>query len=963
MSQDELLLLLTSSRSLAGRTIANTVGRQFGTDQRFLLSSDTFSSFRSFIRSLARIDALSLEPIYNPYTGALEPGVVGKKNITESLALVGESTFGTVSNSRAGLVYNLTPSLNASGFIESVSTRQNTALSADLTYTILAEQSRFLNVKTTGLEDVDEDTLLAAARLGPSSRVRNKPESLATVQRDVSDYLMQNGYLSATVDVSCQDSGEYCHELNLVINEGPRYSIEDIVTKGDEIPEAARPAVEKGFSQGEPALAITLRKAEERLIIALRNEGFIAARVTSTYEKVDGSSTVRGVLNVDLRQPISFVFQGNTVFTPAEFLDSIELFSRKRPFGNNTIHLLIQNIERMYQEKGYLFVQVTYEEDRSNPPRLTYVVNIKEDAPVKVRNLSIGGENPLPLKRIRTVMRELGFGDQEIFLDPEFAVPDQLESLKEILVSVFQQEGYPEAQVTYSISQAGEGSGEINVVYNVVPGTAFLASKIAVIGAPTGMELPQPPAAPSSLPRINRFITQVLDRLRDEGYLYPSVTTDFDPDTREIVVNIEPGSRTILASIEFEGLTRIKTETVRRFTTLKEGQPYRIADINTTKRSLFRSGLFSRVEVAPKDGNLDTPSEALVVRVAEQPLQTLEVGGGLNTEFGLHVFGEAVDKSLFADGRSIALRVDSYIDSVSTGVDSSGGVGIAQGFASARFDDPTFLDSEFSLAEELRFQRQNLSTQEYDLERISGSSYLYRQFESGFAMSAGHTILFDNILDTSPGAIISPLDTGSVRLSFLSASLTLDRRDDPLLPHSGFTFTLEPKLSMEALGSEANFASLTSRATAIVPLDVLSPRFSLGLGVTGGVADAFAGTDEIPITQRYYLGGRTTVRGFRENSLGPRGADGAVIGGDTMAAGSFQLQYLVNSNISTHVFLDAGNVFLRNRDPSYDIRTSTGFGFRYLSPIGPIGLDIGHPLDEKGGEPSVRLHFSVGSNF
>jgi outer membrane protein insertion porin family len=123
-------------------------------------------------------------------------------------------------------------------------------------------------------------------------------------------------------------------------------------------------------------------------------------------------------------------------------------------------------------------------------------------------------------------------------------------------------------------------------------------------------------------------------------------------------------------------------------------------------------------------------------------------------------------------------------------------------------------------------------------------------------------------------------------------------------------------------------------------------------------------TDEIPITQRFYLGGRTSVRGFRENSLGPRGANGSVIGGNALVASKLEIQHRTLDSLSTHIFFDAGNVFLRGYDVnSYSLRKSIGAGFQYLSPIGPIGFDIGHPLDERSGEPSVRVHFSVGSMF
>jgi outer membrane protein insertion porin family len=279
--------------------------------------------------------------------------------------------------------------------------------------------------------------------------------------------------------------------------------------------------------------------------------------------------------------------------------------------------------------------------------------------------------------------------------------------------------------------------------------------------------------------------------------------------------------------------------------------------------------------------------------------------------------------------------------------------------------DPFFLNSQYALTEELRFQRQEQTTQEFNLDRMTFASYVFRQFGSGVTFTGGHSLTLDSLLDVNPGAIITPLDQGHVRLSFLSGLVKFDRRDDPLTPHNGYTFTMEPKLSFQQIGSEANFAGIQAKTTGIIPLEsLLSSRFSLGLGLSGGISQPWGDTEGIPITQRFYLGGRTTVRGFKENSLGPLGTDGAVIGGDTLLCEKNQLDYLVTDSFSTHTFIDLGNVYLRHESFDLaDIRSSTGLGFQYLSPIGPIGFDVGYPLDRQPDESVYRIHFSVGSAF
>ncbi len=189
----------------------------------------------------------------------------------------------------------------------------------------------------------------------------------------------------------------------------------------------------------------------------------------------------------------------------------------------------------------------------------------------------------------------------------------------------------------------------------------------------------------------------------------------------------------------------------------------------------------------------------------------------------------------------------------------------------------------------------------------------------------------------------------------------LDRRDDSVNPRRGYTAAVDYKWSSKVLASESDFLSLGSRGSYLTPI---SDLLSFAINSRVGWSWSYGGQQQIPITQRYYLGGRSTIRGFRENSLGPRGEDGAVIGGDALQANSAELRYAISDDVSLITFLDSGNVFLQSLSSNLlHQRVSTGFGFRYRSPVGPIGFDLGFPLDEKKGEPSVRFHFELGSSF
>ena len=284
---------------------------------------------------------------------------------------------------------------------------------------------------------------------------------------------------------------------------------------------------------------------------------------------------------------------------------------------------------------------------------------------------------------------------------------------------------------------------------------------------------------------------------------------------------------------------------------------------------------------------------------------------------------------------------------------------------SLNYTDPEFIGSDIGYVSDLRFQRLNQTSLEFDLDRVSHSGYLHKNFDENVSGSLGHTFLVEKLDDVSPSAVLNPnYDTGTVHIGYLQGNALFDYRDNPLNPQSGYAFAVSPQVAGKALGSEANFAGLDVRATKILPLEGKMERFSLAYSARAASDWAYSGSDFVPISQRYYLGGRTSVRGFRENSLGPKAADGSIIGGDELIAQSAELRYLLIDDATLNIFFDSGKLQLRDYSADgEEMRYSVGFGTRYLSPVGPIGFDVGFPLNEKSGEPSARFHFNIGSNF
>lgn len=946
MTQKEIIQILTMSGNASRQTRANAWYSQFENDVR----SEPFALTR-FLRSLARIDILSLEPAYNPVTGNYEPTIIARKEISDRFSLHASSALAGAGSALIEGVYAFSPSLNISGGVESERSRQQSALIADLTYTIRARHRPFLHI-TLEADGIDRQTLLEALRLGDTSRVPAR--DLARIERQIVEWGVSEGYRDTSASVSCREEAGWCRSMTIAVQAGIRHSVEAYQIVGDAPHERIGydplPAI-----QGEVATLNLERRIREQVTRAFRAEGFLATRVNTMY--LPGSTPTTHLLqvNVSAGVPVTFVFEGNTQFSSEEFLSTINLFKRQQPFGNNTVQILLENIDRLYREEGYLYATIREQSSRDAVTgRLTHTISIHEDQPVPVSSVLIEGGD-LSLEQLRTLMSERYPDEMDSIFEPRYAVEELLEGNAHLLQEVYAEEGYPSASVAFRLVPV-DATHSISIVYTVIPGAPLRGTSMQVDGVPDSLPVVEPPHPPYSIPKMNRYSTRILTVLNEAGYVNAEVQTDFDQRSESFHIEVTSGERVHIGAIHVDGTRDIQPSIIFDNLTLRAGDAWEDAKLLEARRQLLQLGLFSRVELMATDGQLDTATEDLTVRVEERPLTSVEVGTGVNSEYGLHLFGEATDRDIFRDGRTLSLRLDAYYDDTQTA--------ISQGTASLRFAHPALFDTAFRLTEDLRFEKVERSTQEYDLEQSALASYLTYPISERFSGTFGHTFALQDISSVPRDVVLSPFDRGNLRLGFLSASFAYDGRDDPLRPSRGLAAALDARIAAPAFGSEATYTGVLGRLSFLQPFGGSFSRWSIAEAIRAGAQWSFGSTEEIPITQRYYLGGRTSVRGFRENSLGPRGSAGGIIGGDLLFANAFELRYAFRSDLSLHTFLDTGNVFLQDRSLAWsDLRVSTGLGVQYLSPIGPIGLDVGHPLDEASGEPSWRIHFSVGSAF
>jgi translocation and assembly module TamA len=177
------------------------------------------------------------------------------------------------------------------------------------------------------------------------------------------------------------------------------------------------------------------------------------------------------------------------------------------------------------------------------------------------------------------------------------------------------------------------------------------------------------------------------------------------------------------------------------------------------------------------------------------------------------------------------------------------------------------------------------------------------------------------------------------------------KSDNRIDPHNGYRLQFESKVAKEGLGSDNNLlygTALVKGLTTVFDKHRLLGRVQVGGSATNGYKS-------IPPSLRFFAGGDQSVRGYDYQSLSPENNEGDRIGGRYMVSASAEYQYSVAEKWRVATFVDQGNSFNTLELPN--LKTGVGIGVRWVSPVGPIRLDLAHALDDDGG---IRLHFSMG---
>ena len=660
-----------------------------------------------------------------------------------------------------------------------------------------------------------------------------------------------------------------------------------------------------------------------------------------------------------------------------------------------------QNLVSYFQSKGYFDAKVNVS-TQQQPKGETILYQIVKGPRHSVERVTIAGNQALTDKDL---MSHVAVKKEHIFYHGKYSENLVRTSVKN-LKRVYQADGFSDVKVTPTVNT--EKNGDVFVTFRVDEGERDVVEAMRIEGnntqpisrlAPKGLNLQ--PGKPYSQKLADEDRNHIMAKYLNLGYLtatFRETATPVDKDKHHLVIayQIKEGPQVRTSTLVTLGRGGTQQWLVNRQTSIPVGAPLREDEMLSSESRLYNLGVFDWAEIDPRRRITTQSQEDVIVKVHEAKKNDLTYGFGFDvinrggsvpsgtvavpglpaiglsqkfrtsekTYYGPRALFEFTRKDLWGKAESLSFSA------LGARLDQRGNI---------TFTDPYLFKSNWSSNVTISGEHDAenpiftsiIGQWGYQLQRALNPDKTTNLFLRYSLKETGLT----NLLIPA----LVPQQDQHVRLSTVSATYIRDTRDFQLDAHKGIYETFEFDLNPSALGSNVNFGRFIGQTAYYkkIPDNIIWAN-----SIRLGMAKPFNGS-HVPLSEEFFTGGGSTIRGFPLNGAGPQRvipacgdpADPSTCENITVPVGGNEL-FIVNSEfripvsvpgllekgLSVVPFYDGGNVF-RTIGFHGQYTNSIGFGFRYATPVGPIRLDIGHNLNAPPGIKSTQIFVTVGQAF
>lgn len=763
---------------------------------------------------------------------------------------------------------------------------------------------------------------------------------------NMEDALKADGYREARVspEVELNETGRSA-SVTFLVDAGARARVGKVQFEGILGPYEAQDLRRwSKLEEGKPAQDSRIHRAAEMLVASYVEKGYRLARIS-----LEGSDFAKETNRVDLR----FAVRTGPLVEVSVEGGSLKKLRRKgaipllgsEGYDEALVLASVEGIRDWYQKKGHHRVRVDVRE-KTSPGKLEVIFKVDPGPVHRMDEIVLGGTHQESLPDLmETRVRRIGLGKNNL-------VDSVLQADIENLRRWYSLEGW--SRVAIGPPEVEYSSETLKVSVPIEEGPRQVLKSLVIQGVEEESLLRSRLTLREGEAFHPRHLSKALGTaeafLQERGYTEPQILTleEWNESRTEVdlTLRVQPGPLSTVDRLIVRGVLKTDPSLVRNATGLKSGESFNRSRLGRAERALYRLGVFSFVDVTAAPGPDDSGERDVLIEVKEGRTRRLTYGLGYDTEDGIGGLLGFSHQNLF--GRAQRLQLDLRYSRRSE-------------LYRLIYTRP-FFGGRRPWEWNARFFRDRETRDSFEVRRLGGSletSYRTDHFRFGLALE------FRDVDLTVVEVLDERLERDQTDVEILSwiPRLTWDHRDAPLDPRRGWLTSIQMEWAEPFLGTEQDFLKAFLDQKAYTPLPLGWLAFSGRIGAIENRGDV-----PVAISERFFGGGRNSHRAFKRDSLGINGEtldeDGDPLGGKGLILFNLDWRFPLVGPLGGTLFWDAGNVWEDWDDANLgELRHGYGVGLRYLSPIGPLRLEVGWKLDPLPGESAQEFFLSFGNTF
>jgi outer membrane protein insertion porin family len=763
---------------------------------------------------------------------------------------------------------------------------------------------------------------------------------------------------------------------------GPIVRVIDVRFVG---PESVNPTVVRANIQTTVGQALS-RQLVEQDVRSLINTGFFADVRVLEEPAADG---VKIVFQVQGKAKIKdIIIEGNKHYKSDRLLREVT----QKPgdiLSEHQARLEAGKIEELYQKAAYPDVKVTPEINiDKDTGRAVLRFKVVEGDRVFLQKVIFAGNKSIKSGVLLKQMKTKKYWWASWLTGGGTLKQEQYQADLEKLREFYWSKGYMDAEIREAkIERAGKKW--IVVRLTIFEGQQYKIGTVKIEGAKL---FPVAELQKKLSMGVNAVFTPqgqqkdakaIEDYYGSRGYLDTSVRATRIPNVEtgrlDLLYTIVEGQLCFIERIDIRGNTKTKDKVIRRELAVNPGDTYDTVRVERSEARLKNLGYFSKVETTPEPTAVPNRKN-LGITVEEQRTGNITFGAGFSTIDSLLGFVEVTQgnfdmfnwPTFTGAGQKMRVRAQ---------------MGLQRQDFVLSFTEPWFMDRQLSVGFDIFHRFSGYLSDSYEERRTGGTLRLGKAISPFLRLDTAFTVQYISQKLTDP-AVSEEIrsQSGDWLRNSLSATLTYDTRDNVFLTSRGQRTEFTAELVGGPIGGDLSLYKLNARSSWFFPI---FKGHILQLVAEGAVVDAFGKTrgsggsvtetvvtggvtnfvpvqvNDVPIFDRYFLGGANSLRGFDYRKVGPKDVFGEPVGGNTMVDATIEYTIPVIERIRLAFFFDIGQVDAKSYHVDFDeFKADVGAGVRLNLPVGPLRLDYGWPIitDRLSGRVG-RIQFSVGYQF